>query len=68
MNKRYNIHSSLIKINNVRNKHELELKELELMRKSITDNQRKKLETRIGIRKQMIQDLNEIELNIREEL
>ena len=61
-------HTTLIKLNGVRAKLQDELKEFEDMRKGVNDNQRAKLETRIGSRKSMIKELDIIEMNIREEL
>ena len=60
------VHTNLIKINGVKVKLEEELKELVSLRKNVSDNQRTKLETKIGIRKVMIKDLLEIDLNTRE--
>jgi hypothetical protein len=62
------LHSALIKINGIRVKLKDELEEFERIRKGVNDNQRAKLETRIGSRKSMIKELDIIEMNIREEL
>jgi len=61
-------HSILIKLNGVKVLLEDELKELENMRQGINDTQRAKLEKRIGVRKEMIKTLRNIELDFREEL
>ena len=62
------IHTGLIKLNGVKVVLQDELKELENMRKGINDTQRAKLEKRIAIRKVMIENLCNIELELREEL
>ena len=62
------IHTGLIKLNGVKVVLQDELKELENMRKGINDTQRAKLEKRIAIRKVMIENLCNIELEFREEL
>ena len=61
-------HTTLIKLNGVKAKLQDELEELRNMRNGINDNQRSKLEIRIGSREVMIKELEIIELNIREEL
>lgn len=62
------IHTALIKINGIRVKIDLELKELESMRKGINERQRANLEMKIANRKEWIEELNNIELEFREEL
>jgi hypothetical protein len=62
------IHTGLIKLNGVKVVLQDELKELENMRKGINDTQRAKLEKRIAIRKVMIENLCNIELDFRSEL
>ena len=47
VNKRYNIHTALIKLNGVRVKLQDELEELKAMRGKVHENQISKLETRI---------------------
>ena len=64
----YKIHTKLILLNGVRKQLIEELEDLQNKRKTINDKFRKELETRIGIRKQMIKDLNTIDLDIRSEL
>ena len=66
--KKYMLHTGLIKLNGVKVVLQDELKELENMRKGINDTQRAKLEKRIAIRKVMIENLCNIELEFREEL
>tara|TARA_R110002126_G_scaffold129114_2_gene271828 strand:- start:820 stop:1023 length:204 start_codon:yes stop_codon:yes gene_type:complete len=65
---RITTHTILIKLNGIRSKLQDELEDLQNKRKTINDKFRKELETRIGIRKQMIKDLNTIDLDIRSEL
>lgn len=66
--KRRMIETILIKINGIRVKLQDELEEFKSMRKGVSDNQRTKLETRIGSRESMIKELDIIEMNVREEL
>ena len=62
------IHTALIKINGVRESIKLEVAELEAMRKGINERQRANLEMKIANRKLWIKELNDIELDFREEL
>jgi hypothetical protein len=62
------IHTALIKINGVREKICLEISELEHMRKGINERQRANLEMKISNRKLWVKELNDIELEFREEL
>ena len=67
-NKKTSIHTALIKLDGLRKEVNLEVKELEAMRKGVPDNQRAKLEMRISNRKKWINEINDIELEFREEL
>ena len=62
------IHTALIKINGIREKINLEVKEMEAMRSGINERQRANLEMKIANRKSWINELNEIELDFRVEL
>jgi hypothetical protein len=62
------IHTALIKINGLREKITLEVAELEAMRNGITERQRAKLEMKIAHRKEWVKELNDIELDFRDEL
>ena len=62
------IHLALIKINGLREKITLEVKELEAMRKGINERQRANLEMKIANRSEWIKELNDIELDFRDEL
>ena len=62
------IHTALIKINGVRESIKLEVAELEAMRKGINERQRANLEMKIANRKLWVKELNDIELEFREEL
>jgi hypothetical protein len=66
--KRRMIHTALIKINGLKEKITLEVKELEAMRKGINERQRANLEMKIANRKDWVKELNFIELEFREEL
>jgi len=62
------LHTALIKVNGIREKIMLEKAELEHMRKGISDNQRARLEMKISNYDLWIKELNDIELEFREEL
>jgi len=62
------VHTALIKINGVRESIKLEVAELEAMRKGINERQRANLEMKIANRKLWVKELNDIELDFREEL
>ena len=62
------IHTGLIKLNGVRTKINLEVAELEAMRKGVSERQRANLEMKIANRKEWVKELNSIELEFREEL
>ena len=68
MKKRIMIHTGLIKLNGIRTKINLEVAELEAMRKGINERQRANLEMKIANRKEWVKELNSIELEFREEL
>ena len=62
------LHTALIKVNGIREKIMLEKAELEHMRKGISDKQRARLEMKISNYDLWIKELNDIELEFREEL
>jgi len=62
------LHTALIKVNGIREKIMLEKAELEHMRKGISDKQRARLEMKISNYGLWIKELNDIELEFREEL
>ena len=62
------VHTALIKINGVIESIKLEVAELEAMRKGINERQRANLEMKIANRKLWVKELNDIELDFREEL
>ena len=62
------IHTALIKVNGLRESITLEVAELESMRSGINERQRANLEMKIANRKLWIKQLNDIELELREEL
>jgi len=68
MNKIIMIHTALIKVNGLRESITLEVAELESMRSGINERQRANLEMKIANRKLWIKQLNDIELELREEL
>lgn len=67
MQRNNNIHSILIKLNGVREGINLEVAELQQMRKGINERQRANLEMKITNRKHWIKELNTMELDLREE-
>ena len=62
------LHLALIKVNGIREKIMLEKAELEHMRKGISEKQRARLEMKIDNYGLWIKELNDIELEFREEL
>lgn len=62
------IHTGLIKLNGVREAIKLEIAEMEAIRKGINERQRANLEMKISNRKLWVKELNDIELELREEL